>query len=152
MNDQQNRRARTECALLRAGPVETVETAVNPNGNRLTRSDRAAISRYFEARWRRSQVTQSTAQTLRRRWIVGGRLPANVPTSALPSELTAELTPLDAGYDRLLVRTDVICVELDTLKIIDVMRDAGSQPARDTAQLLLDYPANQPLPVGGGHL
>jgi hypothetical protein len=46
----------------------------------------------------------------------------------------------------------VLSVELETLKIVDVMRDVGSQPARDTAQLLLDYPANQPLTVGGGLL
>jgi len=149
MNDQQNRRARSECALLRAAPGETVEAAVNPHGNRLTRADRTAISCYFEARWRRSQLLQSS-RPLRRRWIVGGRLPANVPTSALPAELAAELTPLDAGYDRMLVGADVLSVELETLKIVDVMRDVGSQPARDTAQLLLDYPANQPLTVGGG--
>jgi hypothetical protein len=154
MSNQQNRRGRTECVLLQpASERAGGQDAAQPGGtgdNQLTRADRAVISQYFEGRWRRTTLAPQSGRRTRRRWIIGGKLPANVPTSALPVGLTEKLSPLDEGYERLLAGNDVLCVEIATMKIVDVMRDAGSEATSDTAHLLLGYPANHALPVGNG--
>ena len=151
MSNRESRRSRTECALLQPSS-EHARKNEESDGNRLSAADRAIITRYFDGRWRRLAPAPVDGRRTRRRWIVGGKLPANVATAALPPELTEKLSPLDPGYERLLAGADVLCVEIATHKIADVMRDAGSHEAPDTPQLLLGYPADQPLTAGNGTL
>jgi hypothetical protein len=130
----------SECALLRTEP-ESGEDWQDSNGsaNRLTRADRVIIARYFDGRWSLANVTRPARPSkLRRRWMIGGRLPATLRTDALPRELASELSALDPGYERLLVGCDVLCIELANSRIVDIMHDAGAPAIEDTAQLLVD--------------
>lgn len=140
---------RTECALLRASDG-TVDTDRENGGNRITRVDRALISRHFQVRSSPASLAHSDRPRWRRRWIVGARLPATLRTVALPRPLESQLSPLDAGYERLLVGGDVLCVESETLRIVDVMHNAGVPPQEDTAHLLLDTGPDAGAPAADG--
>jgi hypothetical protein len=133
-----------ECALLRATP-ESAANGQDPDrsANRITRGDRAIITRYFDGRWSLASVTRSAQSSkLRRRWMIGGKLPATLRTDALPRELECELSPLEPGYERLLVGGDVLCIEHESSRIVDVMHNAGAPATQDTAQLLVDDGVN----------
>jgi len=129
----------SDCALLRSTCGSATDSAATEAGaNRITGVDRAAISRYFEGRWSLANVTrQARPGKLRRRWMIGGKLPASVHTDGLPRELEEKLSPLDAGFERLLVGCDVLCVEVTKCRIVDIMHNAGAATAQDTAQLLI---------------
>jgi hypothetical protein len=143
MSMHENRGA--ACALLRAERDSgTDRQDSNGSANRLTRADRATIARYFDGRWSLANVTRPARPSkMRRRWSIGGRLPATLRTDALPRELAGKLTPLDPGYERLLVGCDVLCVELVNSRIVDIMHNAGAPAIQDTAQLLVN--------AGAGH-
>ena len=129
----------SNCALLRSTSGSATDAATAETGaNRITSADRAAISRYFEGRWSLANVTRQARPTkLRRRWMIGGKLPASVHTDGLPRELEEKLSPLDAGFQRLLVGCDVLCVDVTNCRIVDVMHNAGAASTQDTAQLLI---------------
>ena len=131
--------SRSNCALLRStsgSPGNGGEAEVT--ANRITSADRAAISNYFEGRWSLANVTrQAQPSKLRRRWMVGGKLPASVHTDGLPRELENKLSPLDTGFERLLVGCDVLCVDVTNCRIVDVMHNAGAAASQHTAQLLI---------------
>jgi hypothetical protein len=137
---------RTECALLRA-PDGTGDKDRDNGGNRITRVDRALISRYFDVRSSPASLAKSERPRWRRRWIVGATLPATLHTVALPRPLESKLSPLDAGHERLLVGSDVLCIESETLRISDVMHNAGVPPPQDTAHLLLDTGPDAGVPA-----
>lgn len=129
-----------ECALLKAEPDGGADRQdSNGYANRLTRADRAIIARYFDGRWSLATVTRPARPgKMRRRWMIGGRLPATLRTDALPRELASELSALSPGFERLLVGCDVLCIELATSRIVDVMHNAGAAATQHTAQLLID--------------
>jgi hypothetical protein len=129
-----------ECALLRGEPEGGADRHdSNGYANRLTRADRAIIARYFDGRWSFANVTRPARPAkMRRRWMIGGRLPATLRTDALPRELASELSALDPGYERLLVGCDVLCIELVNSRIVDIMHNAGAPATHDTAQLLVN--------------
>jgi hypothetical protein len=129
-----------ECALLRTEPESGADPLdTNGSANRLTRADHAIIARYFDGRWSFANVMRPARPSkLRRRWMIGGRLPATLRTDALPRELASELSALDPGYERLLVGCDVLCIELANSRIVDIMHNAGAPAIQDTAQLLVD--------------
>ncbi|MEO8440883.1 MAG: hypothetical protein ABI547_00195 [Betaproteobacteria bacterium] len=130
----------SECALLRTEPENGADRqASNGYANRLTRADRAIIARYFDGRGSLASVTRPARPSkMRRRWMIGGRLPATLRTDALPRELASELSALDPAYERLLVSYDVLCIELANSRIVDVMHNAGALTTQNTAQLLVD--------------
>ena len=134
-----------ECALLRTGPESGADRQdSNGSANRLTRADRAIITSYFDRRWSLASVARPARPSkMRRRWMIGGRLPATLRTDALPRALACELSALDPGYERLLVGGDVLCVELASSRIVDIMHNAGVPATRDTAQLLVDGGADR---------
>ena len=133
----------SECALLRAAPESG---AAKPDifriGARITGIDRAIIARYFEAGGPLSGLTRPVkSPQLRRRWVVGGRLPATAPTAALPRQLETKLSTLATGHGRVLVGCDVLCIEAETLRIVDFMHNvhnAGPGANAETAHLLVD--------------
>jgi len=150
MDFQSNKGSRTQCALLRptTGQAARVAPAASETGNRLTAADRETIARYFEGRWPRPKVARLHGRSRpRKRWMIGGKLPAGVRSAGLPRELEQELTPLDAGYVRLMVGAEILCVEEATSKIMDVMRNGGQPAVQLTPQLLLDGPVDQSLAV-----
>ncbi len=129
-----------ECALLRSELDNGADRqGSNGSANRLTRADRATIARYFDGSWSLANVTRPARPSkMRRRWMIGGRLPATLRTDALPRELAGKLSALDPGYERLLVGCDVLCIELANSRIVDIMHNAGAPATQDTAQLLVD--------------
>ena len=68
---------RTECALLRARDGMADKGSEN-GGNRITRVDRALISRYFEVHSSPASFAKIERPRWRRRWIVGAKLPATL--------------------------------------------------------------------------
>jgi hypothetical protein len=148
MSTQQTRRAPTECALLKAESAAS-ETNDERNSNRLTEHDRKTILQYFEGRWPRAVIVRGEPRPaqMRSRWIIGARLPAHARTSALPKHLEDRLSPLEPKFERLVVGSEILCVEVDSLRIVDVMRNAAtSAPSSGTAQLLLDSSTSQAVP------
>ena len=134
----------SECALLKpAADGTSVAPSIYNIANRITGVDRAIIARYFEERRSLAGITDLSSR-LRRRWVVGARLPANLLTAALPRQLEKTLSSLDAEYVRLLVGYEVLCVEAATLIIVDVMRHAGAPPRQSTAQWLVDATEQRP--------
>ena len=140
---------RTECALLRARDGMADKDSEH-GGNRITRVDRALISRYFEVHSSPASFSKIERPRWRRRWIVGARLPATLRTIALPRPLESKLSRLDAGFERLLAGGDVLCIESETLRIADVMHNAGAPPPQDTAHLLLDTGSDAGAPAADG--
>lgn len=142
----------SECALLRAEPEGGADRHdSNGSANRLTCADRAVIARYFDGRWSLASVTRPARPSkTRRRWMIGGRLPATMRTDALPRELASELSALNPGYERLLVGCDVLCIELANSRIVDVVHNAGALATQDTAQLLVDEGVDHAAGAAGG--
>jgi hypothetical protein len=133
----------SECALLRAESAAN-RRDLDASANRITGVDRAIISRYFEDRWSPASVTRSARPPkMRRRWMIGGKLPATVRTDALPRQLESKLSRLDPGFERLLTGCDVLCIELANSRIVDVMHNAGAPATQDMPQLLIDDSADR---------
>ena len=149
MDFESNKGNRITCALLRPTSEQAITApARSESSNRLTAADRATIARYFEGRWPRPKVARLHGRSRpRKRWMVGGRLPAGLRSSPLPRELEQQLTALEAGYVRLMVGPEILCVEESSLKITDIMRNGGAKPVQVTPQLLIDCPVNQPFAV-----
>jgi hypothetical protein len=146
-----------ECVLLRAETENAAATQSIYGGcNRITCVDRAVISRYFEDRRMCASVPASELSSRsRRRWIIGGRLPAALHAVTLhevrlPRQLESKLSTLDAGYERLLTGGDILCIEIASLRIVDVMRNAGAAETQDTAQLLVDCGVNRTATYASG--
>jgi hypothetical protein len=133
-----------ECALLRATPESGAERQdPDRSANRLTRGDRAIITRYFDGAGSVASVTRfAQSSKLRRRWMIGGKLPATLRTDALPRELECQLSTLQPGFKRLLVGGAILCIEHESSRIVDIMHNAGAAATPDTAQLLVDDGAN----------
>ncbi len=72
--------------------------------------------------------------------MIGGRLPATLRTDALPRELAGKLSPLDPGFERLLVVAgDVLCIELvNSRMMVDIMHNASAPAMQDWHQLLVN--------------
>jgi len=142
----------TECVLLRVAPANAAATpSIYGGGNRITCVDRAVISRYFEGRCARAGVAgPEMSWRSSRRWIVGGRLPASLYEVTLPPQLECKLSTLDAGYQRLLAGGDVLCIEIASLRIVDVMHNACAAETPDTAQLLVDCGVNRTATYASG--
>ena len=141
MSTQEN----IECALLRASSESAAdERNFDASTNRITSVDRAVIAQYFDGRRSLASVAQSARQPkLRRRRMIGGKLPATLRTDALPCQLESRLSRLQPGYARLHVGCDVLCVELASSRIADVMHNAGPPETQDTVQLLTDGGVNR---------
>ena len=54
----------------------------------------------------------------------GGTLPPGIAKRYLPDDLISQLPPPPAGYERTIIGTDVLLVEIDTGKIADIITDA----------------------------
>ena len=54
----------------------------------------------------------------------GGTLPPGIAKRFLPDDLEGELPPPPRGYERTIIGTDVVLVEIDTGKIADIITDA----------------------------
>ncbi len=136
----------SECALLRAAPDSgATKVHIYATGNRITGVDRAIISDYFVGRWPLASVTRpEKSARLRRRWVVGARLPATAPTASLPRHLENMLSVLSLGYTRLLVDCDVLCIEVETMRVADFVHNAGPAGNHDTAHLLVACVKGQP--------
>ncbi|HEV7821088.1 MAG TPA: hypothetical protein VGO84_07895 [Burkholderiales bacterium] len=136
------------CALLRSASSSSASGGeADATANRITNADRSAISQYFEGRWSLANVTrQASPSKLRRRWMIGGKLPASVHTDGLPRELENQLSTLETGFERLLVGCDVLCVDVGNCRIVDVMHNAGAAASQHTAQLLIQ-PADSARPA-----
>ena len=136
----------SECALLRAARDSgAAQPDIYASGNRITGIDRAIISHYFSGRWSLASVTRpEKSAKLRRRWVVGGRLPATAPTASLPHQLENMLSVLSPGYARRLVGCDVLCIEVETMRIADFMHNAGPAGNHDTAHLLVACASGRP--------
>ncbi len=142
---QDTRHTRTECVLLRRAPGAADATRAEQN-RWFTDSDRTTIESYFDGEWLGATAAQGQARLpqVRSRWIVGARLPAHARTSALPGQLEERLTPLEPGYRRLMVSSEILYIEVESLRIVDVMRNAAARSATvGTAHLLLDGAATQ---------
>ena len=140
--------SRSNCALLRSTSGNSASGGeADATANRITSADRTAISNYFEGRWSLANVTlQASPSKLRRRWMIGGKLPASVHTDGLPRELENKLSQLETGFERLLVGCDVLCVDVTNSRIVDVMHNAGAAANQHTAQLLIQ-PADSAGPA-----
>ena len=130
--------SRSDCALLRSTSGSSASGGeAGGTANRITSADRASIAKHFEGSWSLANVTREARPAkLRRRWMIGGRLPASIHTDGLPRELENKLSPLETGFERLLVGCDVLCVDVTNCRIVDVMHNAGAATSQDTAQLL----------------
>ena len=129
----------SQCALLRAVDRGGAKPNIYRIGTRITGIDRAIIARYFEESAALPGAPRPIKSLqLRRRWVVGARLPATVPTAALPRQLESRLSVLATGYERALVGCDVLCLEAETLQIADFMHNAGPAASPATAHLLVD--------------
>ena len=142
---QETRRTRNECVLLGGAP--DAADAIHAKHDRwLTDYDRTTIASYFDDQWPRATSAQGHARLpqVRSRWIVGARLSAHARTSALPAQLEECLTVLEPGYRRLIVGSEILCIEVEGLRIVDVMRSAAARSSTaGTAHLLLDGAAAQ---------
>ena len=145
MNLQPPKIPQTECALLRpAQPYTDARTDARETVDRLTPQDRAAIARYYDSRWPRVKTARLHGRMrTRKRWTIGGHLPAGLRTMPLPRELEQMLTPLEPGYQRLLAGSEIVCIETATSIIVDVMR-GGQRQHDDTPQLLRESPQSRP--------
>ena len=75
---------------------------------------------------------------VRNRWMVGARLPAHALTNPLPIKLEERLTALEPGYQRLIVGFEILCIEIESSRIVDVMRNSAQIDTAETAHLLLE--------------
>ncbi len=136
---QEHRRTRTECVLLGAAP--NAAGAFREKQNRwFTAHDRTAISNYFDAEQPIATVAHGEAMLpqVRNRWMVGARLPAYALTNPLPLKLEERLTALEPGYQRLIVGFEILCIEIESSRIVDVMRNSAQIDTAETAHLLLE--------------
>lgn len=106
------------------------ETGAYGIGGRITCVDRTIIRRYFQV-VRRERIAGGKAkprthQNSCRQWQPGGSLPGKLRAESLPRDLEYKLSPLNDGYQRVLVECDVLLIEAATHSIVDVMQDADA--------------------------
>lgn len=111
------------CALGTAtsGRV-VVSNGKNSVDVRFSERDRAIIEQYYAGQ----RSKKSPPGLARRESLPPGvgrrdRLPPGLQARGLPGELTARLSPVPAGYVRLLVGADVILMNRSTRVLVDVM-------------------------------
>ncbi|WP_373065721.1 hypothetical protein [Zavarzinia sp.] len=83
-------------------------------------SDRQLISNYY---LRNSGSVADLPPGLRRQLVTRGHLPPGLAKKALPPGLASQLSPVPAGYERLIAGPDVLLVEIATGLIVDILRD-----------------------------
>ncbi|MFZ2869287.1 hypothetical protein [Zavarzinia sp.] len=82
--------------------------------------DRQVISNYF---LRNSGYLADLPPGIRKQLVTRGRLPPGIAKKILPAGLSGQLSPLPAGYDRMIVGPDVLLVQIATGIIVDIIRD-----------------------------
>lgn len=133
MNTQQT--GHSGCALVRPPQADDAESSTIGSkndesksaatygiGHRITCVDRAIIRRHIESS--RAALTSYPVQM--RNWQTGGKLPANLRTAQLPPDLEFKLSPLGAGYQRVIVGRDVLLIDVAMGRIVDVMQNADA--------------------------
>ncbi len=83
-------------------------------------SDRQLISNYY---LRNSGSVADLPPGLRRQLVTRGHLPPGLAKKALPPGLSSQLSPVPAGYERMIAGPDVLLVEIATGLIVDILRD-----------------------------
>lgn len=82
--------------------------------------DRQVISNYF---LRNGGYLADLPPGIRKQLVTRGRLPPGIAKKVLPAGLVGQLSPLPAGYDRMIVGPDVLLVQIATGLIVDIIRD-----------------------------
>ncbi|PWR22721.1 hypothetical protein [Zavarzinia aquatilis] len=82
--------------------------------------DRQVISNYF---LRNNGYLADLPPGIRKQLVTRGRLPPGIAKKVLPAGLSGQLSPLPAGYDRMIVGPDVLLVQIATGLIVDIIRD-----------------------------
>lgn len=110
-------RAARRCSAAPSQPYEITA--------RITCVDRAIIRQHF-AEYRGGE-TDTPPRSSVRPWLVDARLPSGLHAKPLPHELELKLSALAAGFRRVRVGDDVLLIDAQTRRIVDVMRNVGCE-------------------------